>query len=187
MKTLALISIISMCLVLPASRSRAAWLAVLVSSAYLLAVKFNFFQLIKPYFKTFARKLTAFALLIAFLTIAGAALYQFKKGSAEGRRLIWKVSTEMIKDKPMWGHGFDGFIANYMDYQATYFNNNPESKEAMVAGDTNYAFNEFVQLTVENGLIGLLLVLLILITIFSNKLSTISFKQSLLKHSNPQQ
>ena len=130
MKTLALISIISMCLVLPASRSRAAWLAVLVSSAYLLAVKFNVFQRIKPYFKTFARKLTAFALLIAFLTIAGAALYQFKKGSADGRWLIWKVSADMIKDKPILGHGFDGFIANYMDYQSAYFNDNPEKQRS---------------------------------------------------------
>jgi O-antigen polymerase len=178
MKTLALISIISMCLVLPASRSRAAWLAVLVSSAYLLAVKFSLYQQIKPHFKILARKLSMFALLITFLTISGAALYQFKKGSADGRRLIWKVSTAMIKDKPIWGHGFDGFIANYMDYQAAYFNDNPESKEAMVAGDTNYAFNEFVQLTVENGLVGLLLVLLILITIFSNKLPLKPFKQS---------
>jgi O-antigen polymerase len=178
MKTLALISIISMCLVLPASRSRAAWLAVLVSSAYLFAIKFNFYQQIKPHFKTLARKLSLFALLIAFLTIAGAALYQFKKGSADGRRLIWKVSTKMIKDKPIWGHGFDGFIANYMDYQAAYFKDNPESKEAMVAGDTNYAFNEFVQLTVENGLVGLLLVLQLLISIFSNKLPTKPFKQS---------
>jgi len=156
MKSFFLISILSMCLVLPASRSRAAWLAIAVSSFYLLSIKYKLIQQVKVHFKTRIRRISLLVSLVVLLFIVGAGLYHLKKGSADGRLLVWKVSIEMIKDKPAFGHGYEGFKKHYMDYQSKYFHYNPESKEAMVAGDTNYAFNELIQLTVENGIIGIL-------------------------------
>lgn len=82
-------------------------------------------------------------------------IYQFKKESADGRLLIWKVSTHIIKDNPLFGVGFDRFKTHYMDAQATYFIENKDASEVMRADNNYYAFNELAQLTVENGIIGL--------------------------------
>jgi O-antigen ligase len=186
MKSFFLISIISMCLVLPASRSRAAWLAIAVSSVYLLSIKYKLVQQVKAHFKTRIRRISLLVSLVVLLFIIGAGLYHLKKGSADGRLLIWKVSTEMIKDKPLFGHGYDGFKKHYMDYQAKYFQRNPESKEAMVAGDTNYAFNELIQLTVENGIIGILPFFAIIFFVIFGKVKTLRSGESEEKpvHSN---
>ncbi len=73
----------------------------------------------------------------------------------------------MVMEHPLLGVGYDRFKTYYMDKQADYFKENPDSSEDMVAGDTSYCFNEFLQHTVENGIIGLLLVLGILIYVFS--------------------
>lgn len=171
MKSFFLISVISMCLVLPASRSRAAWMAVFVSSCYLLTVKYKLLYQIKSYFNTRIKQLSLISFLVIILTISGACLYHMKKSSADGRLLIWKVTMSMIKDKPVIGYGFDQFKAHYMDYQSTYFEQNPNSEEAMVAGDNNYAFNELLQQTAENGIVGILLLAMIVLFVFFRKCS----------------
>jgi O-antigen polymerase len=165
-KSVALISLICMCLVLPASRSRAAWLAIIISSLYLLSVKYQIYRRIKLYFNTLTKKILFVGVLFMLMTIFGGALYFMKKGSADGRLLIGKVSIEMIKDKPILGYGYDGFKRNYMDYQSKFFKDNPNSKEILVAGDSNYAFNEPIQLIVEYGLIGTFPLILVILLIF---------------------
>jgi len=166
MKSFALISLISMCLVLPASRSRAAWLAILVSSLYLFSVKYQFYKQIKLYFNNLTKRILFVGVLFMLMTIFVGALYFMKKGSADGRLLIGKVSIEMIKDKPIWGYGYDGFKRNYMDYQAKFFTDNPNSEEILVAGDSNYAFNEPIQLIVEYGFIGTLPLIIVGLLLF---------------------
>ena len=95
-----------------------------------------------------------------FLVILSAGLYFMKKDSANGRLLIWQCSWEMIKDKPFTGHGTDGFKAEYMNYQARYFEKNHDSKYAMLADNINHPFNEYIGLLVNYGLAGFLLLLL---------------------------
>ena len=89
--------------------------------------------------------------------------------SANGRLLIWKITGKMIVDRPLFGVGFDRFKSYYMTAQADYFAEKPDSPEAKLADDANYAFNDFLQHTAENGMIGLVLMLLILITAFRVK------------------
>lgn len=83
-------------------------------------------------------------------------LYFYKKDSADGRLLIWQCSWEMIKEKPLLGHGIGGFQANYMNYQANYFKQNPDSSFVRLADSTNRAFNEYVLLIVNYGFVGLI-------------------------------
>jgi len=160
-------AMISIVLVLPASQSRAAWLAVSGAAVYLFAVKYRWIQKLKRLNFSAGKKALMVFLVIA-VTVAGAAgLYRLKKGSADGRMLIWKITTRMIADHPVTGTGFNGFKANYMDYQARYFENNTDSEKARVAGDTNYTFNELLQQTAEHGLIGTFLLALIFMLAFS--------------------
>ena len=167
--SLLLISTVSMCLVLPASRSRAAWLATLVSIGYLLSVKYNLLSYIRSAFNTVKKKFLLITSAVIIFAITGAGLYYFKKDSADGRLLIWKVSVGMIKDKPIFGHGNDKFAVDYMNYQAAYFKPNPDVPEAMQADNVTYAYNEFLKLTVEKGLFGLLLGLGVIWCLFFEK------------------
>ncbi|HYQ57833.1 MAG TPA: O-antigen ligase family protein [Draconibacterium sp.] len=169
------IAIITILLVLPASKSRAAWLATIG------AVFFIFIQiwqdelmvntiLFRGKWKFKSGKILSSTLakilgiLIIIVLLAGGlfATYKMKQGSANGRLLIWKVSSEIIKDKPLLGHGINAFEAKYMDYQAKYFQANPESEESFLADNTKYAFNELIRIATETGLIGLILSILLL-------------------------
>jgi O-antigen ligase len=93
---------------------------------------------------------------IALLLISLSGLYFLKKDSADGRLLIWRCSWEMIKDKPLFGYGYGGFKAHYMNYQAHYFETHPDSEYAMLADNVRHPFNEYLLLLTNFGLFGLL-------------------------------
>lgn len=98
-------------------------------------------------------------LMVAFV-VGTVCLYYVKKDSADGRLLIWKCSLSMIKDKWLTGHGASGFQAHYMDYQADYFENHPDSPYAQLADNVQSPFNEYIHLMVNYGMVGLLLFVL---------------------------
>lgn len=79
-------------------------------------------------------------------------LYNYKRDSADGRILIWTVCMGMIKEKPWFGWGFDGYIAQYMNYQADYLNANPKSPFILLAGETQNPFNEFLHIAILYGI-----------------------------------
>ena len=93
--------------------------------------------------------------LLAF----GLVLYIYKSGSADGRLLIWKVSLGMIVDNPLLGWGNEGFISQYMNRQAEYFIHNPDSSFSLLAGEVSHPFNEFIFITVNYGIVSLIIIL----------------------------
>ncbi|MFL1011683.1 O-antigen ligase family protein [Jejuia sp. DST062] len=165
-----LLGMVSILLVLPASQSRAACLATLASSLILLELRYAVLnKLLK---KTSALKKTILTILaIAVLGLGLLSVYHFKKGSAEGRLFIWKVTTKMIADTPVFGVGFDRFKAHYMNAQANYFAEHGETAEAMVADNSYYAFNEFVQFVVENGFVGFLFLVALIVFLLKIKVA----------------
>jgi hypothetical protein len=75
-----------------------------------------------------------------------------------------------VKEAPLFGHGSNGFTANYMTQQADYFTRNPESKFAMLADNTLHPFNEFIKEVVEYGAAGLLLsVVLVVLPLYRSR------------------
>lgn len=137
------------------SGARSGIFAIIISSVVFSILKTN---VLSKFWQLRYYKLLSF--LILGLLLSGASiLYSQKKDSANGRLLIWKVSSEMIKDKPILGHGFGMFQAKYMDYQAEYFKNNPNSKYAQLADNVKHPFNEFIKVAVEFGIVGLIVVL----------------------------
>jgi len=145
------------------SHSRAAWVAAVVGTIVLLIPAF--------------RKLTRqkINVIISILLIAGVffsiKLYHFKQNSAEGRLLIWTVSWNMLKEKPLTGFGPGGFRENYPLRQGDYFKNHPDSHFSDLADDIGYPFNEFLKTGIEQGFIGLILMIGILFLAFSNNSS----------------
>ena len=138
-----------------ASNSRAAWLAFLIAAIYLLVTRFDLHT--KFINLSIIKKVILILTSFCLLSIVLFGFYQLKRNSAEGRLSIWQVSTNMIKDKPILGYGINGFQANYMEYQGAYFQDNPGSQFSHLADDNRYAFNEFLKLLVEMGVVGLFL------------------------------
>ena len=90
-----------------------------------------------------------------------------KKDSANGRWLIWRVSTDIIKEHPLVGVGFGRFASEYGEAQARFFvEGKGSSAQMMIADSPEYAFNEYVQSSVELGLIGLVLFITVIICLF---------------------
>lgn len=88
-----------------------------------------------------------------------AGVYNLKRGSADGRLFLWKIATQAIAKEPVFGVGLGNFAGAYGQAQYNYFSKGIDEKEAMTADCPAYAFNEFLQIGVEQGIIGLLLFL----------------------------
>ena len=96
---------------------------------------------------------------VAVLCVVLLALMCQKSDSASGRMLIWNCTWDMIAARPLFGYGLGGFEANYMDWQAAYFQQNPDSTYAMLADDIQYPFNEYLHVMSVFGVLGLLCVM----------------------------
>lgn len=149
--------------------SRTSWIAgiggIIIVSYPLLKGNYIF----KLFLSRTKHKFVLFTLLSIIIVSIAVFLYQYKPQSADGRLLVYEVSLSMIKNKPLFGHGFCRFIGEYNNYQAAYFKTHPNSNYEQLADNVLYCFNEFIQLTVELGIIGLLIFIGIVVLILKSK------------------
>ena len=155
----AMLCILTIIVILPAGMSRSAWIAAICSCAWVYAmyrldwkrIKIEFIQHKKPYI------ICGFLGCVLFL--AGSTyFYTLKKDSADGRFLMWKVTAKAIQKYPVTGTGLGGFPAAYAEAQAEYMTSGKASEqEKWIAGCPEYAFNEYLQIGLEQGIIGLAL------------------------------
>ncbi len=151
------------------SNSRASWIAFIVSASYLICPLFIRFIKKKQFIIPKVR-IVFFAIIILFLSLfAIIYLYQLKKDSADGRLLIARISMEMVKDKPIFGHKILGFRSNYMNYQADFFEKHPDSDYSLLADDIYVPLNEYLRIFVEQGIVGLILFFILIFNIFRVK------------------
>ncbi len=157
---LGLLALFASAIVLPLTKSRTSWIATLLAVLYLL---YNYVTIKEFVNKWIARLwIRIVALILAGILLAGMAifLFKYKEQSSSGRLFIWKVSLQMVADKPVFGFGFDKYAVAHNDYQADYFAAHPDAKEeGELADAVTYAFNEYIQIAGETGFIGLLLFL----------------------------
>src|SRR5690606_2453752 len=101
---------------------------------------------------------TWFKVALPSLVVIGlVCLYLMKTDSADGRILIYKVTTDMIADAPFCGFGWNSFPMMYNNYQAVYFENgHGNEREEYLADHVVFGFNEFLEFTAEMGMVGLL-------------------------------
>lgn len=171
--TIAMLISISIAVIFSESRTG----IIALASSFTALIRFNTFKITK-FWQLHFHKLVAILTLIG-LCLVVVFLYNQKKDSANGRLLIWNVSYEMIKDKPVYGHGFGAFQAKYMDYQAAHFKNNHNSEYELLADNVKHPFNEFIKIAAEFGLIGLFTVLILISFIISRILKLEVDKKSL--------
>jgi len=85
-------------------------------------------------------------------------------GEAPGRTHIWKDSLRIVYDFPIFGTGLDTFRYIY-----------PKYKTLEIASRINFAHNDYIQLLVETGIIGFVLILIPLYILIRVSLQKISF------------
>ena len=141
------------------SESRTGFLSAIISSAIVLLS-------VSDTMRKKLLNLRTILILIPLALILLFLLYRFKADSANGRLLMWRVSMEMIKEHPVLGWGHDGFTAHYMEYQARYLTDNPDSPFILLADNVNNPFNEYLLVLVNYGLAGLSLLLVLLVLLF---------------------
>lgn len=161
------------------SRTKAAWLGVIISTVILLIfiIKIN----IKG--KTFKKYLWAsgiiFLAVIAIITgislilpaesnpiLAELSSLTLSNITFKGRELMWLTTFNMIKEHPIIGVGVNTFRLNYQNYQAGFLNNHPEYIPYL--GSAESPHNQFLEITVEQGIVGLLIFLCINILFFKS-------------------
>ena len=140
------------------SGSRAGFLAICAA----MIVVLSFTDTISALFK--AHKWLWIPVLVIAISLL-MALYYLKQSSADGRVFIWARCLEMIKDHPLFGYGKYGIEGHYMNAQAQYFLNNPDSPYIMLADNVTHPFNEYIRLTVNYGVIGLFISIVLLVWI----------------------
>lgn len=158
------ISLLAIIIVLPAGMSRAAWIAAVVSCGWVYWVQRIGWEKTKRFIKKH-QTLSTVSFFVILILVAGAlaGIYVLKKESADGRLLLWKITTQAIMKQPWTGTGLGGFPAAYAEAQAEYFSSGKASEtEMLVAGCPEYGFNEFLQIGLEQGVFGLLVFVLLL-------------------------
>ncbi|WP_018464098.1 O-antigen ligase family protein [Segatella paludivivens] len=133
--------IIFMLIVMPATMSRTAMLA------YCIVIILQF--------RTFILKHWKISLVAIAVTIT--ILYFFKQGSADSRIFMNIVALNEWKEKPLWGCGVGGYVHTLANGQMKYFAMHPDSMFIDSVGSTDMAFNEYMKVLVEQGIVGLIL------------------------------
>jgi len=149
------------------AKARTAWVALPVGVLLLLFQ--NYHSVIrKLYFRHKKNSIVVLAFLLAVVSITGWYMYQMKKDSADGRILIWKTTFAAISEKPLFGHGPEGFQVARGQAQVNYFVKHWDYEhEKILADDLKFAFNDYLQITAETGIAGFLLFFLLLILAFN--------------------
>lgn len=145
------------------SGSRAGWTAALVGSIIFL------WQWLKRKHTIKVKPTLLKSGFLLIITIFIISIYFIRRDSADGRLLIWYNTITMIKDYPLFGIGAGGWQANYMLYQAEYFLQNPNSPYILLADNIFYTYNEFLHITAEQGIVGLVVVTWLFYALFSYK------------------
>lgn len=154
-------------LVFPATLSRTAWIAAIAGCGLVLIFDTRIIVKLQVFRKQHQKRFAVYLIILSVIIIGTLyGVYTIKKDSANGRLFMWKITTLAIKDKPISGVGLGGFPASYAKAQMEYFKSGKASEtEKLVAGSPEYAFNEYLRIFIEQGVIGGILFLLLTIII----------------------
>ena len=148
---LSAIAVILCTVVLPASMSRAAWLAFACGLMLCLIRETGIIKYV------LSHKAISAIMLITILS-AVAMIFMMKKDSAIGRFHIWNMEAKAIIETPFIGTGPGTVLGQYAKIQENYFKENECSQKIVnVAGAPSYAFNEYFKIGMETGIAGTLL------------------------------
>ena len=163
-------TLILLCIVLFFINSRTAWIAGLISFAYIL-INYPIFKIfIKRKLNTIVKKISILSILFILTFFLIYFFYNYKINSSNGRLFVWKITINTIKEKPILGSGYNTFIKTYNTHEIDYFKKYPNDiKNGLLASNITFAFNEYLQITLELGIAGLVIFLLLIFFVLTKK------------------
>lgn len=152
-------------IIIIAITSRSSYIAFFIGIISLLIPNKKVIQKLNS-FKNY-KKIIAFVFLCFICIFSAQKLYQIKPDSANSRFFVAKKTIDLIKNKPLFGHGIFSFRGNYNIEKAKYFESTIRPwDEVKNGGYTYHVFNEFLYILYEIGLVGLVFVILIIALLF---------------------
>jgi len=142
--------------------SRATWLAMITMTLVVLwQHRVYLLQVLEknpkiPKLKRSHWTLLIFSTFLILLCFALIGLYWLRPDSATARIIIWKNTFDLIGDNFLLGVGIGGYESHYLHYQASSFVAFPDSPASLLVGNNIYAFNEFLRIFSEEGIVGFL-------------------------------
>lgn len=149
---LAALSFVLGILVLPASMSRTAWLALFLSVVILIASDKKIMHNLRQWKKWLMPSFVFLALVF------GVMVFCIKPDSAIGRLHIWRIELLSMIHNPM-GTGVGTALGTYGKEQELFFREylgTVSDRVVRVAGCPEYPFNEFLGIGMEYGWMGML-------------------------------
>lgn len=136
--------------VLPATMSRSAWVAALIGCGWVMYMHRDSRKW-KLLWRRYKKKYVSWGIgIFLVLIVGGAGAFFLKPDSALGRLFLWKITCQAIANHP-WGCD-KGFAFAYGEAQEAYFAKGDYAEwEERVAGSPEYAFNEYLELTLTQG------------------------------------
>jgi O-antigen ligase len=159
------------------STSRTAWIACALGASLVLINKWSLVCTMATFFRNNWVKLILFVVAFSTCLITFYFLYNYRPGSVDGRLLIYEVGGSMVANNPIFGSGLGSFEYLYNLAQADYLSNGkvPYAKQ-LLADNTFFAFNEYLRVAIEFGIVGVILLLLVAIAIYRQSKKIISQK-----------
>lgn len=169
LKTLSIVNVLFTAGVLVLTQNRASLITVLLISTVMI---FHRYQ-ITDKLKNIGRRtyLTVLPVSITFVIAIFFYLIKYKVASSDGRLLIWKISSNIISRNPFFGTGYGSFKLNYTKWQVAYFEKYPQFLNEKylsdlrvrdIAGYVKISYNEYLEMILEQGIIGFLIFIIIL-------------------------
>lgn len=145
--------------VIPSTQSRSAWMGLLAGLVFLVYARYKeelvqFFTDLKKGFLFFL----SLAILAVLSVYGGYLLYSFKAESVHGRLRVWDIALRYFTHNPVTGIGHGQFKYEYGRMQREFIGDRINDLSIIPQTDyVKYVFNDFLQILMENGLVGLLL------------------------------
>lgn len=167
LKGYSFVSLVSLFSMLPASMSRAAWIAAFIGCCLVLCIYYQ--GRIKNFYHRHTKQFVILAIAaICLLGIFSVFAFYLKENSVLGRLLVWKLCMYLLVDSKFLGVGLGCFSAAYGNEQIEYFSTSSHVAplEERLSDFPDYAFNEFIQIFVELGIVGFILLMMIFVSVF---------------------
>ena len=144
------------------SQSRGTWLSILVVLlVFFMFDKKNIIRLKKLHIYKLVLIASPLLALICF------SLFNLRPESVKGRLLVAKISAKAIAKEPIKGHGVFSFQGKYNNEKAKYFQEQIRPWGEIKNANYIYtAFNDYILIAFELGVIVLILLLLLIVFIF---------------------
>ena len=156
LSALGLIGILS---ILPFTGIPSAWFIAGCSGLFVLYFKLNLHSFIKAsILRSHKRTAISGITLLLVIGLLTTGFYRLRKDEINEHLLTWKISLQVLKEKPITGVGIGNFRKAFGDAQTIYFEQGePTEQEVALAGNPNCPVNDFIQLATGTGIIGILL------------------------------